>query len=105
MNTTRTVHVDLYTKVCLTAIAFLMTLLVLGLWTGGPIQAQRAQAGPAGDPLVVGDSAQTGGIPDTGAQRYAMINGIKDTNTRLDKIVSLLESGKVRVITVDEKGK
>jgi hypothetical protein len=100
MNRNLTVHVDLYTKVCLTAIALLLTVLVLGLWAGpdgSGLGADKALAGPPGDPLVVG-----GGIPDTGAQRNAMIIGINETNQRLDRIVALLEGGKIRVTAVVE---
>lgn len=98
-----TVRVDLYTKLCLSAIALLLTVLVVGLWAGAPLQTS-AQAG-TGDPLVVGAPRDTGeGIPDAGAQRMATVNGIRDTNQRLDKIISLLEGGKLRVTAVVEKG-
>ncbi len=36
-------------------------------------------------------------IPDSGAQRLEMIDQQKATNAKLDKIISMLESGKLQV--------
>jgi hypothetical protein len=72
----------------LVVIIVLQALTLLGQWTGSP------RIAPA--------SAQ---IPDTGGQRLQMIDELKATNQKLDRLVSLLESGKLQVITSmpDEK--
>lgn len=58
----------------------LQGLILLGQWTGGPrISTAEAQ------------------IVDPGAQRIAMIDELKKTNDKLDRIVNLLESGKLQV--------
>lgn len=61
----------------------LQGLILLGQWTGGPrIATAEAQ------------------LPDPGAQRIAMTDELKKTNDKLDKLISLLESGKVQVTAV-----
>jgi hypothetical protein len=49
--------------------------------------------------------AAGGGIPDSGAQLQAIVDGIKTQTARLDSIQAVLESGKMTVLTkpVDEK--
>ena len=46
-----------------------------------------------------------GQVPDGGAQRQAMVDELKNTNSKLDRLAALLESGKLQVRTVaaDEK--
>ncbi len=82
------VAIDVYTRCCLTAIAVLLTVLVLGLWAESPIRARAAQAAPAA----------VGGMANSSAQRQAMVNALGRTNEKLDRIISLLESGKIKVI-------
>ena len=41
------VQVDNYTRFCLTAIAILMTVLIIGLWAEMPGPASRAEIGRA----------------------------------------------------------
>lgn len=69
-------------------IVVLQGLVLLGQWTGGPrISSAEAQ------------------VPDPGAQRLAMVDELKKSNDKLDKIISLLESGKLQVSATlpDEK--
>ena len=42
-------------------------------------------------------SAMADGIPDAGAQRDQMIEQLKATNEKLDKILALLSSGEIQV--------
>ncbi|KKK58884.1 hypothetical protein LCGC14_3039930 [marine sediment metagenome] len=91
------VVVDRYTRVCLTAIAALLTVLVIGLWAEGPIAPDPAGAAGA----VRGVDFTTGGSPP--AQRAAMITALKATNKKLDKMISVLTSGEVKVIVVEGK--
>jgi hypothetical protein len=70
----------------LTAVLVLQGLTLLGLWTGQP---------RAGDAHAA--------IPDPGAQREAMVAEQKATNEKLDRLLGLLESGKLTVV-VDERG-
>jgi hypothetical protein len=46
-----------------------------------------------------------GQVPDGGAQRQAMVDELKNTNAKLDRIAAILESGKlqVRTMAADEK--
>ena len=46
-------------------------------------------------------------VPDPANRQIQMIDGIKATNDKLDKLISILESGdlQVKVITPDEKKK
>ena len=64
----------------LTAVVVLQSLTLLGLWTGQP---------RAGDAHAA--------IPDPGGQREAMIAELKVTNAKLDRLVQLLEGGKLKV--------
>lgn len=93
-----TVVVDRYTRCCLTAIAVLLTVLVIGLWATGPVGPSPTSAAPPRPAGVAPD-----GIGNPGAQRMAMVQAIHTTNQKLDKIISLIESGKIKVIAVQEK--
>lgn len=77
--------VDGYTRVCLTAIAVLLTVLVLGLWAERSPALNEAHAG-------LGK-----GIPDSGQQRQKMIEQLDGIAAKLDKMVKLLESGQAKV--------
>jgi hypothetical protein len=58
----------------------LQAVILLGQWVGQPA-LPRAQAQ----------------IPDTGAQRQEMIDQLRMTNSKLDQIISLLQSGNMHV--------
>jgi hypothetical protein len=73
----------------LVAIVGLQLLTVAGQWLGQPSMLPTA-------------SAQ---IPDAGGQRAEMIDQIKQTNARLDRLITLLESGNVQVKTVASEKK
>jgi hypothetical protein len=74
----------------LVVIAGLQVLTVAGQWLG------QTSALPVA-------SAQ---VPDAGGQRLEMIEQLKGTNARLDKMIALMESGNLKVnATMDEKKK
>lgn len=80
----------------LAGVMVLQVLTLAGLWTGAP-SAGVAQAAGGRD----GGS----GIPDPGARQMQMIDELKQVNVKLDRLVTVLESGslQVRVAEGDEK--
>jgi len=72
----------------LTIVIVLQALILVGQWLGAPSLVTPAQAQ----------------IPDAGGQRQEMISLIKGTNDKLDRLIAILESGKleVRVAGADE---
>lgn len=83
------IRVDVYTRVCLTAIAVLLTVLVVGLWS------QEA-------PLVSSARAE-GGFGDMGGKIAAQLEAANKTNAKLDDLLKLLTSGQVKVQVVNDK--
>jgi cell division protein FtsB len=90
-----TIRIDGYTRFCLTAIMALLTVLILALWVATPSTTPAARAA---------DEAPANGVFNAGAQRVAAVdaanatNGKLDaTNQKLDRIISLLESGQAKV--------
>jgi hypothetical protein len=75
-------------KRMLTVVVVLQVVQLVGQWTGtsfvAPAQAQ---------------------IPDSAAIRVQMLDEIKTTNAKLDKLIDLLESGHVQVSMVEPKSK
>ncbi len=65
----------------LTAVLLLQGLLLAGQWLGTPTVAAPAHAQ----------------IPDGGSQRREMIDELRTLNGKMDKLIGLLESGKVEV--------
>ena len=75
------------TQKLLTAVLCMQALTLLGLWTGQPRTATVHAA-----------------IPDPGAQREAQVEQQRKTNEKLDKLIDLLSSGKVKVqVEAEEK--
>ena len=68
----------------LTVVVVLQGLILMGQWLGAPSMVSPAHAQ----------------IPDAGGQRLEMINELKALNGRMDKLVSILESGKLEVKVV-----
>lgn len=65
----------------LTVVLLLQGLILMGQWLGAPAMVSQAQAQ----------------VPDAGAQRVEMITELKGLNARMDKLISVLESGKLEV--------
>ena len=83
--------VDGYTRVCLTVIAVLLTVLIIGLWADRADQTQRARAAEM--------------FLDTSAQRALTVQAQEKTNQKLGQLLLLLESGKVKVQLVEGPAK
>lgn len=80
-----TVTVDGYTRVCLTVIAVLLTVLIVGLWAEDVSPASDAHA------------AQAKAFLDSSAQRKAMLKAQEQTNAKLDELTALFRSGDAKV--------
>ncbi len=93
------VRVDGYTRVCLTAIVVLLTLLVLGLWSErlAPAAAQAGPGGANGTPQAIRT------LGNAGHERKSIVDQQKLTNQKLDEIIRLLRSGDVKVRISDDK--
>lgn len=85
------VRVDGYTRVCLSVIAVLLTVMIMGLWVG---HVPSPQSATAADQFL-----------DTGADRKAMIEAQQETNKKLDELIGLLKSGEVKVKVESTGGK
>ena len=73
----------------LTAVLVLQGITLMSMWTGQPRTSDAHAA-----------------IPDPGAQREAMVAEQKVTNEKLERLVGLLESGKLTVkVDEEEDGK
>jgi hypothetical protein len=68
----------------LVIIAVMQGLTLAGQWLGQPSMVSTAQAQ----------------VPDAGAQRERMIDEMKNMSSKIDRLVTLLESGNVQVKTV-----
>jgi hypothetical protein len=90
------VCVDGYTRVCLTVIAALLTVLIAGLWAQGVPVAREAAAAAAPPPPA--------GIPDAGGQRDRMVKELERITARLEHLDGMFESGKAKV-QVSSEGK
>lgn len=73
----------------LTVIVILQGLILAGQWLGTPSVVTPAHAQ----------------IPDAGGQRLEMISEMKALNNKMDKLIGILESGKleVKVSVADDK--
>ena len=72
----------------LTVVVILQALILVGQWLGGPTLVAPAQAQ----------------IPDPGAQQLQVIRELQSLNGKMDRMIGILESGKleVRVARADE---
>lgn len=97
------VQVDGYTRVCLTAIAVLLTILVIGLWAEGP--ARTSEAGAA-DKYRDAKAARAfkEGRWGTSSARGKLSAIQQETNAKLDKLINLFKSGEARVQIVQPAG-
>ena len=82
--------VDGYTRVCLTAVTVLLTVLVIGLW------AER------GEPC----SADQGAKPfmQAAVDRKATAKAIEASTAKMDELVGLFRNGQAKVQVLDAKG-
>ena len=87
------VRVDAYTRVCLTAIAILLTVVVLGLWAD-----VRVSSHVRGQEAV---SRENRYIPRSSLDIGEMLAQQQQTNQKLDQLIKLLETGSAKVQVVD----
>ena len=73
-------HTNKTTPRLLTAVLVLQGVTLMSMWTGQPRSADVQAA-----------------IPDPGAQREALVAEVKVTNSKLDKLIELLQSGDLKV--------
>jgi hypothetical protein len=86
------VTVDRYTRVCLTVIAGLLTVLIVGLW---------AEVDPLGEPADAQVSAN-GQIFGSTVQRGKMLDQQKEMNKKLDAILEHLKGGTLKVRVIED---
>jgi hypothetical protein len=97
MRTNERVHVDNYTRFCLTVIAALLTVLILMLWVDGTPCAPMARAD---------DSASATGRMTGLAEHFAdLLAATKETNQKLTDLNDLLKSGQAKIQVIDPDGK
>lgn len=81
------IRVDGYTRVCLTVIAVLLVVLIVGLWAERISPARDARAAEI--------------LWDAGAQRKAVLKAQRETNDKLDELIGLFRDGNAKVRLVD----
>jgi len=80
-------------RVLTAACVIVVTILAIGLWPRGPVP--RWDGGQAWGQGT--KQAPRTMRFDPSKQRQEMVEAVRETNKKLDKLISLLESGKVRV--------
>jgi hypothetical protein len=65
----------------LTVVVVLQGLILMGQWLGAPSMVSPAHAQ----------------VPDAGGQRLEMITELKTLNGKMERLISILESGKLEV--------
>ena len=83
------VRVDGYTRVCLTAIAVLLTVLIVGLWADYTPQASQAQGKPFLDNSTTAELKEVARAQDR-------------TTAKITELITLLRSGQVTVKVADD---
>lgn len=82
------VKVDGYTRACLTAIAGLLTVLILALWAQVPL-AGKAEA--------------VEGIVTGAEQRSTQIDIMKENTAKLTELIQLFKDGEAKVTIVQKE--
>ncbi|MCY2924104.1 MAG: hypothetical protein NT031_01455 [Planctomycetota bacterium] len=104
-------QVDAYTRVCLTAIAVLLTLTVIGLWgeRGPGAPAAQARTYAASDKDAPGKGSEDTTADKARVEQVSPFVGLREeavkTNEKLQEVINCLRSGEVKVQVVKgEKG-
>ena len=84
-----TVKVDAYTRVCLSVIAVLLTVLIVGLWADVWPERTAQAAIPVGTKANVFKGSAVG--------RDDLVRVSQGISTKLDRLMVLLKSGQVKV--------
>ena len=88
------IRVDTYTRACLTVIAVLLTVVIVGLWAQDAPNSQQALGAAAA-------ARPPAGIPDSGQQREQLIREVSLLGGKLDRLTQLFESGQAKVQVTD----
>jgi len=83
------IRVDNYTRVCLTVIAGLLTVLIIGLWADISPRARQAEAAEQ--------------FLNTAAQRRDIVAAVEKTNAKMDQLLGLFRSGQAKVTIAQQK--
>ena len=84
------IRVDWYTRLCLTVIAVLLTVLIVALWADRAPDGRQAVAKDVFDPSK--------------GQRSVVVTAMEKNTSKLAEIAALLRSGQVKVQVVSVKG-
>ncbi len=87
------IRVDTYTRVCLTVIAVLLSVLIVGLW---------AETVPGQSRVYAQGDKQTGPFLDASAQRRSALEAQEKTNRHLEELVTLFTTGQAKVQVSDK---
>jgi hypothetical protein len=87
---------DRYGRACLTTIAVLLGLLVVGQYSQISLSPRSADAQYAPSEKEVVPL-----LPDSARQRDAMITEMKATNAKLAEIQKMLASGQIKVVVAE----
>ena len=82
------IRVDAYTRVCLTVIAVLLSVLIVGLWAETVPGQSRAFAQNSNPPKFMLDGA---------GQRKAAIEAQEKTTRKLEELITLFTTGQAKV--------
>jgi hypothetical protein len=85
------VALDGPTRICLWAIAALLTVLAVGLWAEAPVASNATAA------------EQPRGF-DAASQRQAILEAQQETNRKLGELIDVLRSGQMKVQLAAEAG-
>ena len=83
------IRIDAYTRVCLTTIAVLLSVLIAGLWAEGVSGPAEAMGQDNSQPKKL--------FIDSASQRKALIEAQNRTTERLEELVTLFTTGKAKV--------
>jgi len=89
------VRVDGYTRCCLTVIAVLLTILVIGLWADAVPDMPLAKAAEKKPPE----------LPHPARKTQALLVEFRKTNVKLDELIRLFKTGNAKVQVGGFEGK
>jgi hypothetical protein len=87
--------VDTYTKVCLTSIVILLTILIVGLWANEVPMASQAQAAGNRQGPFIDSSTQN--------QLINVVEAQEKTTEKIKELISVMQSGNAKVQVIIEQ--
>ena len=98
------VQVDWYTRLCLTTIAVLLTLLIVGLWAENFSLTDDAVAKGTKYRDDKAKAAISEGRWGTSSAPGKLAAVQKETNDKLDELITLFKTGKAKVLVTNQPG-